>query len=69
MKTLTYIDKTEFKGNLYKDIWLNEPDKANWIDEATGLDCMIHRGQSGALCGYVGVPESHPSFEKDYHDV
>lgn len=40
--------------------WDSEPDKLVWIDEATGLDCMIHRNSSGALCGYVGVPPSHP---------
>lgn len=30
--------------------WTNEPDKVQWIDEATGLDCLIvrHRG-----CGHL----------------
>lgn len=47
--------------------WKNEPDKIQWVDEATGLDCLIHRhNRSGHLCGYVGVPEGHPAFEKDY---
>lgn len=40
--------------------WQDEPDKAQWVDEATGLDCLIVRNQSGALCGYVGVPNTHP---------
>jgi hypothetical protein len=41
--------------------WADEPDKAQWIDSATGLDCLIVRsGSSGALCGYVGVPPEHP---------
>jgi hypothetical protein len=44
--------------------WQDEPDKLQWIDEATGLDCLISRGPSGALCGYVGVPPEHP-----YHGV
>jgi hypothetical protein len=30
---------------------------------------MIHRGPSGALCGYVGVPRSHPLYGKEYVDV
>lgn len=47
--------------------WQGEPDKLQWIDEATGLDCLIVRGPSGALCGYVGVPEGHPYFGVEYH--
>lgn len=46
--------------------WNDEPDKAQWIDEATGLDCLIVRGPSGALCGYVGVPPEHPWHGLDY---
>lgn len=39
--------------------WTTEPDKAHWIDPATGLDCLIVRAHHGALCGYVGVPPEH----------
>lgn len=46
--------------------WQQEPDKVQWVDEATGLDCLIVRGPAGALCGYVGVPESHPWFGVEY---
>lgn len=49
--------------------WHQEPDKVQWIDPATGLDCLIVRGPSGALCGYVGVPETHPFHGKDYSDI
>lgn len=49
--------------------WENEPDREHWVDEATDLDCLIIRNSSGALCGYVGVPEGHPSFGKYYEDV
>jgi hypothetical protein len=49
--------------------WDNEPDKLVWVDPYTNLDCMIHRNRMGALCGYVGVPEGHPAFEKHYDDV
>lgn len=49
--------------------WNNEPDKIQWQDEATGLPCLIVRGPSGALCGYVGVPEGHPLHGRDYDDV
>lgn len=41
--------------------WVSEPDKAQWVDPATGLDCLIVRAAAtGALCGYVGVPPGHP---------
>lgn len=46
--------------------WLNEPDKRQWQDEATGLSCLIVRGPVGALCGYVGVPEGHPAYGLSY---
>lgn len=46
--------------------WTSEADKVQWVDEATGLDCLILRNRSGALCGYVGVPESHPWHGKGY---
>ncbi len=46
--------------------WQREPDKVQWVDEATGLDCLVVRGPSGALIGYVGVPESNPLHGIDY---
>lgn len=49
-------------------IWQTEPDKVQWVDEATGLDCVIVRNGSGSLCGYVGVPSSHPLYKKEYND-
>ncbi len=65
MKKWTTKDKSEWP----RGAWDNEPDKAHWVDEKTGLDCLIVRGPAGALCGYVGVPESHEHFNKDYDDV
>lgn len=49
--------------------WTDEPDRANWVDPETDLDCMIVRNRFGALCGYVGVPEGHPWFGLDYDRV
>lgn len=46
--------------------WLEEPDKKQWQDEATGLPCLIVRGLVGALCGYVGVTKCHPWHGLDY---
>jgi hypothetical protein len=50
--------------------WDGEPDKVQWKDEATGLDCLaVRHGSYGHWCGYVGVPESHPAFGTGYDDV
>src|SRR5262245_38842924 len=46
--------------------WSDEPDKAQWVDGATDLDCLIVRNHYGALCGYVGVPSGHPLHGVDY---
>jgi hypothetical protein len=64
MQTWTTIDKTDWP---VRGPWDSEPDKAQWIDEATGLDCLIVRqGNSGHLCGYVGLPPEHPWHGIDY---
>lgn len=47
--------------------WTREPDKVQWKDAATGLDCLILRGPIGALCGYVGVQASHPWHGIEYN--
>jgi len=46
--------------------WDDEPDKIQWIDQATGLDCLIVRNGGGALCGYVGLPPEHPLYGYGY---
>jgi hypothetical protein len=48
--------------------WQDEPDKIQWLDAATDLDCLIVRSHTGAWCGYVGVPETHPWFGKGYSE-
>lgn len=49
--------------------WDGEPDKVQWQDEATGLPCIaVRHPTSGHWCGYVGVAEGHPYFEKGYRD-
>ena len=49
--------------------WEGEPDKVQWIDPETGLDCLIVRNHFGSLCGYVGVPAGHPAYRQGYDDV
>lgn len=64
-RTYTTVNKSDWGPGA----WQDEPDKIQWIDEATGLDCLIHRSPLGALCGYVGVPPGHPSHGLDYDAV
>ena len=64
-RTYTTVDKTGWGDGP----WNDEPDKAQWIDEATGLDCMARRGPLGNWCGYVGVPPGHPYHGRDYDDL
>lgn len=49
--------------------WQRGPDKIQWQDKATGYPCLIVRGPSGALCGYVGTHVRHPAYGKHYNDV
>jgi len=49
-------------------VWKSEPDEESF--ESHGLKCQIKRIPIlGHLCGYVGVPDSHPWFNNDYGDV
>jgi hypothetical protein len=49
--------------------WDNEPDKIQFFEPYSAYTCLIVRNQFGALCGYVGIPETHPYFEKGYYDL
>lgn len=61
----TFVDRTDWPSGE----WDNEPDKVQWTDEATGLVCLAHRSRMGAWCGYVGLPPSHPLYEREYGDI
>jgi len=41
-------------------LWDTEPDKVQWVDTTTGLDCLLVRNRRGTLCGHVGVGPGHP---------
>lgn len=65
-RTYHTIDKSDWGPGA----WQEEPDKIQWADETTGYPCLVVRqASSGHWCGYVGVTEGHPAFEKDYDDV
>jgi hypothetical protein len=49
--------------------WDDEPDKVQWVDEATGLDCLIVRGPMGCWCGYVGVAPGHRFHGLHYNEI
>lgn len=55
---MTNIDQYK-NGKTYVDgPWTDEPDHSEF--RHLGLPCMVHRGPSGAWCGYVAVPLGHP---------
>jgi hypothetical protein len=67
METIEY--RTFDKSDWGKGPWNDEPDKKQWLNTATGYPCLIVRNHSGSLCGYVGVPEGHPCYQRDYQSV
>lgn len=54
----------DYEANIPAGPWDDEPDKAQWIDGDTDLDCLAVRNGHGAWCGYVGVPSTHPLHSK-----
>lgn len=41
--------------------WMRElADKIHWVDEGTGLHCIMRRNDWGAWCGYVAIDADHP---------
>lgn len=48
--------------------WDKEPDHLEWTTQV-GLPAVLQRNSLGSLCGYVGVPPSHPAYQTGYDDV
>lgn len=42
--------------------WNDEAEKIAWVDQDTGLGCIILRQKNGTLSGYVGIGPNHPLF-------
>lgn len=59
-RSWTHPDRAEIHRLTQPGPWDDEPDKVQWIDAATGLDCLAVRNRSGNWCGYVGLPPGHP---------
>ena len=49
--------------------WDDEPDRAEWRDEATGRPCLAVRNSMGAWCGYVAVDPGHPLCDGGRDDL
>lgn len=47
--------------------WDSEPDRVDFV--SSGFACLMTRAVLGHWCGYVGVPEGHAYFAKDYDHV
>src|SRR5574339_539175 len=48
-------------------LWDNEPmDAQLWVH---GYTCLTMRATLGSWCGYVGVPEDHPWYDKGYDEI
>lgn len=61
---------TTDKSKWARGEWDAEPDKLQWIDAETGLDClMVRTNHSGHWCGYVGVPPGHSLHGTSYDGV
>lgn len=73
MRVLTAPNFDSWKFDGHKDlpegVWQDEPDKVQWVDPETDLDCLIVRNRGGALCGYVGVGPDHPFHGRSYENV
>jgi hypothetical protein len=46
--------------------WHDEPYRVAWRDQTSAFQCLILRGNLGALCGYVRVPRGHRLHGKRY---
>jgi hypothetical protein len=72
MERVIVAERLEWRGVIEKKTWgkgpwMDEPDKVQFVDEATGLDCLMVRNHNGGnWCGYVGVAEGHPWFDVAY---
>lgn len=62
-----FIDKSQWM----RGEWDQEPDLIEWRSETKpSFPCLIVRSDgTGALCGYVGVNETHPLYEVVYMDT
>ncbi|MBD2629642.1 hypothetical protein [Trichormus variabilis] len=63
METLNWMDKSAWADGE----WQQEPDRIEWV--FLGFPCLILRHEGSWLCGYVGIPPTHPYYGKDMLDI
>lgn len=57
---MEYIERKFMdKSDWLRGPWDHEPDKIQWVDEATGFPCLVVRNAMGSWCGYVGIGRYH----------
>ena len=49
--------------------WVDEPDWVQWLDDDTGMPCVMTRNMFGVWVGYVGLPESHRWFGQPRDEI
>jgi hypothetical protein len=64
----TFISQKLDRSNWGAGEWDGEPDKVQWKDAATSMNCLMVRSYHGNWCGYVGVPEGHPWHNRAYNE-
>jgi hypothetical protein len=70
MNEQTWINDKVDRSEWGPGPWDGEPDKVQWKDDATGMDCLaVRNDHSGNWCGYVGVPPGHALHGADYDAV
>lgn len=63
---LRLIETIADRGPMLIDFRVTDPAiREQWIDEATGLQCVVSLEGMHVLCGYVGIDTSHPWFGAD----
>lgn len=67
---LEYKKKLEDKSVAWKHEhapWLLEPDEMQFVH--CGYHCTAKRNMTGAWCGYVKLPDTHPDYGTSYDDL
>jgi hypothetical protein len=66
VRIFAFLDRTSWPPGP----WDGEPDRADWVDDTTGLPCLALRSHLfGIWCGYVLVAPRHPWHGLSYDDV
>lgn len=62
------VDRSRWSHDM-RQLVASESDREQWVDEDTGLDCLMVRQNHGVWCGYVGVTPAHPFHHRGYEEL